>query len=146
MILNYDGVPVEFYNTTSYSCYSDELFFESDRDKEFWNLTCLDDGSFEEPVWPRCLPSVNCSEPPERPPTGTWEWSGDHSYLTQILYTCGPYGQFYNDHGQLYPQLISECAWNKTWSPPVLDPCQGNVMMLIIFSQLQGPPIFYGIK
>lgn len=124
---NYDGEPVEFFNTSSYSCVSDDVFFESDREQEFWNLTCLDDGSWEVPDWPRCLPSVNCTEPPERPGTGTWEWSGDYQYLTQIEYTCGPYGQFMGADGQLYSQSIAECQWNKTWAPHTLDPCQGEL-------------------
>ena len=123
---NYDGEPVEFFNNSSYSCVHDDVFFESDRDQEFWNLTCLDDGSWETPVWPRCLESVNCTEPPDRPGTGTWEWSGDYEYLTQILYTCGPYGQFISARASLYSQVIAECQWNKTWSPEVLDPCQGR--------------------
>ena len=123
MVSNYDGTPVDFYNTSSYSCDTDTVYFESDRDQDLWNLTCLDDGSWEEPIWPRCLESVNCTEPPERPLTGTWSWSGDYSFSTQVIYTCGPYGQFLGQDGQLYPQLIAECLWNKTWSPPILDPC-----------------------
>ena len=126
MILNYDGVPVEFYNTTSYSCMSAGVYFEHDRDEEFWNLTCKGDGSWEEPDWPRCLSSVNCTEPPERPATGTWEWDGDYSYLTSILYTCGPYGQFMSDTEELYPRIWVDCQWNQTWSKPVLDPCKGK--------------------
>ena len=78
-MLNYDGVPVEFHNTTSYSCNSDDVYLEHDRDEEYWNLTCNDDGSWEEPMWPECLHSVNCTEPPERPPFG------NHQYFQETM-------------------------------------------------------------
>ena len=67
-----------------------------------------------------CL-AVNCSEPPARPGAGTWEWNKEYSYQTSIIYTCGPYGNFKNEEGQKYEEFITECAWNKTWMPPVLD-------------------------
>ena len=70
LISNYDGVPVEFFQNTSYRCNSEDVYFENDRDQEVWNLTCLDDGSWETPIWPRCLSSVNCSEPPTRHESG----------------------------------------------------------------------------
>ena len=40
------------------------------------------------------FPAVNCTEPPEKPGAGTWEWNGELIYETEILYTCGPYGNF----------------------------------------------------
>ena len=75
---------------------------------------------------------MNCTEPPSRFPSGTWEWSGDYSFETQIVYTCGPYGKFEGSDGRLYKKLIAECMWNKTWSPPELDPCKGFGFNLII--------------
>ena len=116
-----------------------------DREMEIWNMTCFDDGSWDNPaIWPICvecknsrsqfcipfieLSDTNCTEPPPRFPSGTWEWSGDYSYQTQISYTCGPYGKFESSNGELFKELISECLWNKTWSPPVLDPCKGNLL------------------
>ena len=38
--------------------------------------------------------AVNCTEPPERPPSGTWEWAGSQEYLAEADYTCGLYGMF----------------------------------------------------
>ena len=76
---------------------------------EEFNVTCLSDGSWDVPKeWPQCLPckfslkkclilicpAVNCTEPPEKPGAGTWEWNGELVYETEILYTCGPYGNF----------------------------------------------------
>ena len=40
------------------------------------------------------FPAVNCTEPPEKPGAGTWEWNGELIFETEILYTCGPYGNF----------------------------------------------------
>ena len=85
-------VPVEFHNMTSYGCNSDQVYFSHDREAEEWNLTCLADGSWEAPaVWPSCINSeltlllvfcqgVNCSAPPVRPLSGTWEWDGGLQY------------------------------------------------------------------
>ena len=79
---------------------------------EEFNVTCLSDGSWDVPKeWPQCLPcELPCSlkEPssnvgflscklhgaPEKPGAGTWEWNGELIYETEILYTCGPYGNF----------------------------------------------------
>ena len=125
LVSNYDGVPVEFFNTSSYSCKSDDIYFEHDRDAEEWNITCKEDGSWEEPTdWPICISSVNCSDPPKRPQSGTWEWDGGYGYGNVIEYTCGPYGQFLSPEGQLYEKKFVECQWNRTWSMPELDPCQ----------------------
>ena len=125
LVSNYDGVPVEFFNTSSYGCKSDNTYFEHDRAAEEWNMTCKEDGSWEEPVeWPICIASVNCSDPPKRPQSGTWEWDGGYGYGNVIEYTCGPYGQFLSSEGQLYEKKLVECQWNRTWSMPELDPCQ----------------------
>ena len=80
---------------------------------------------------------MNCSKPPERPGAGTWEWNKEYSYETSIIYTCGPYGNFRNAEGQMYEELITECAWNKTWAPSVLDECTGTKK-----SSLDNPIIF----
>ena len=72
---------------------------------------------------------TNCTEPPPRYPAGTWEWSQDYQYGTQILYTCGPYGQFQSQDGVLYKELVAECMWNKTWAPPELDICKGILIV-----------------
>ena len=46
------------------------------------------------------------------------------STRTIANYTCGPYGQFLNENGTLYTMAEARCLWNKTWSPPELDPCK----------------------
>ena len=61
---------------------------------------------------------------------GTWEWSGDYKYGTAVLYTCGPYAQFESTEGELYKEIVAECQWNKTWSPPELDSCKGVLKKL----------------
>ena len=66
---------------------------------------------------------MNCTEPPERPTSGTWEWNGELVYDTKVLYTCGPFGNFQGGDGIKYAELTSTCAWNKTFSPGALDPC-----------------------
>ena len=61
LTLNWDGSPVAFNDTVSYSCDSDDVKFEIDMDLDFWNMTCLFDGSWDAPQtpeeWPICL---NC--------------------------------------------------------------------------------------
>ena len=69
--------------------------------------------------------AVNCSDPPQRPAAGTWEWNQEYVYETEIIYTCGPYGSFIDSVGQFYENQISRCEWNKTWTPEVLDECRG---------------------
>lgn len=64
--------------------------------------------------------------PPPRPSTGTWEWDSSLAYKTEIIYTCGPFGQFKSSKGKLRQEIIATCNWNKTWTPSVLDPCQGK--------------------
>ena len=75
----------------------------------------------------RLFTAVNCSEPPPKPDAGTWEWNGDYEYGTNILYTCGPYGNFRLESGELYEDLVVTCAWNKSWTPSPLDPCGGMI-------------------
>ena len=74
----------------------------------------------------RCFLStiaVNCTEPPERPGSGTWEWNGEYKYGTYIVYTCGPFGNFMNESGYKYPVTVASCSWDQAWDPPQLDPC-----------------------
>ena len=84
---------------------------------------------------------MNCTGPPGKPAAGTWEWSGDLQYGTQVLYTCGPVGNFKDSDGFLYEETISSCAWNRTWSPPVLDPCAATACQEIPF-----PPKSIGLE
>ena len=65
---------------------------------------------------------------------GTWEWDSSHEYLTQIVYTCGPFGLFRSDEGTFRSQIVAECAWNKTWVPSVLDTCQGRIFIQLMQS------------
>ena len=80
---------------------------------------------------------MNCSSPPLKSSVGTWEWSGDFHYGTEVLYTCGPYGSFQAADGSLYEELSAVCAWNQTWSPAVLDPCGATSCQQIPFPPKQ---------
>jgi hypothetical protein len=80
---------------------------------------------------------VNCTAPPVKAPVGTWEWDGDFQYGTEVLYTCGPYGNFMAADGGLYEELVARCAWNQTWLPPVLDPCVSTSCQQIPFPPKQ---------
>jgi hypothetical protein len=65
LILNWDGAPVEFNSSAVYQCESDDIYFEIDKDLEGYNITCLEDGSWDVPeIWPVCLPCIfrNISE------------------------------------------------------------------------------------
>ena len=56
LVSNWNGDPVEFFDNSSYSCATADVFFEMDREKISWNMTCLDDGSWDAPhIWPVCL-------------------------------------------------------------------------------------------
>ncbi len=68
-------------------------------------------------------PGVNCTQPPQMPPAGTWEWNGSYKYGTRIKYSCGPYGKFELEGGKLTNEIYSECSWNKSWTPAVLPTC-----------------------
>ena len=76
---------------------------------------------------------MNCTDPPVKADAGTWEWNGRFNYGTSVLYTCGPYGNFLDSNGFLYEELISTCSWDRTWSPPVLDPCAATSCQTIPF-------------
>ena len=79
------------------------------------------------------LLAVNCTDPPERPPSGTWEWNGDKKYESVAAYTCGFYGLFQNADGRKYEELTSVCGWNKSWVPEVFDPCVATSCQYIPF-------------
>ena len=76
---------------------------------------------------------MNCTDPPVKADAGTWEWNGKYHYGTTVLYTCGPYGNFLDSDGFLYENLISTCSWDRTWSPPELDPCAATSCQTIPF-------------
>jgi hypothetical protein len=80
------------------------------------------------------ISAVNCTDPPVKSPGGTWEWDGEFSYETSIIYTCGPYGRFLSSEGTIYEKLVSSCAWNKTWIPSVLDNCAATSCQVIPFT------------
>jgi hypothetical protein len=85
--------------------------------------------------------AVNCTDPPAKPGAGTWQWNGHLSYQTSILYTCGPIGNFLSPDGVLYEQMVSTCAWNKTWAPETLDTCVATACQEIPF-----PPKEIGLE
>ena len=66
----WDGSPVEFGQNVSYVCEEEGLYFEAGREISEFNVTCLTDGSWRDVVWPRCISSVNCTDPPARPASG----------------------------------------------------------------------------
>ena len=56
--LQWDGNPIEFNGNVSYTCKDENLYFEMDKDMEEYNVTCLEDGSWDVPAeWPVCF---NC--------------------------------------------------------------------------------------
>ena len=59
IVSNWRGEVTQFGGTTNYSCSSDTIFFEHDRELEFYEIECKPDGSFKEPEeWPRCVASM----------------------------------------------------------------------------------------
>ena len=77
--------------------------------------------------------AVNCTDPPARPPSGTWEWNGNKEYHSKAQYTCGLYGKFENSNNEKYEVLESVCGWNKSWVPNVFDPCAATSCQYIPF-------------
>ena len=54
--LQWDSEPVEFNSSVSYTCASEDTYFEWNRTMEEYNVTCQPGGTWEEPkIWPRCL-------------------------------------------------------------------------------------------
>ena len=57
--MEWNGDPVEFNSSAVYLCESSDIYFQMDKDMEGYNVTCLDDGSWDVPdVWPICLPCM----------------------------------------------------------------------------------------
>ena len=58
LALQWDGLPTEFDGNVSYTCKDENLYFEMDKDMSEYNVTCLEDGTWDEPTeWPVCF---NC--------------------------------------------------------------------------------------
>ena len=134
LLLLWDGDPVEFNDNVSYVCEEDGLYFEAGREIAEYNVSCLTDGSWAEPpVWPRCISSVNCTDPPARPASGTWEWGGSREFGAEASYTCGLYGHFQSEVGTNYNLVTSVCGWNKSWVPDTFDPCVASSCQYIPF-------------
>ena len=53
------------------------------------------------------ITAVNCTEPPEKPESGTWEWDGGIEFENSVAYTCGPYGNFLMEDGSKVEEIIS---------------------------------------
>lgn len=141
MVSTWTGTPVNFTYNSSYICDAKDVFYEFDRREKEYNITCLNTGGWAAPYeWPACVPTVNCSEPPERPSSGTWQWDRSYEYNTTIIYTCGPYGQFQLPSGKLIKEVVSSCAWNKSWTPNTLPPCVAKSCPIIPF-----PPSYTGM-
>lgn len=79
------------------------------------------------------ISAINCTEPPERPESGTWDWKSEYKYNTDIKYTCGPFGSFKSENGETYIEKIVSCGWNQTWVPSSLDPCVATSCQIIPF-------------
>ena len=144
MKVNWDGNPVNFTNNITYTCNNDGVprYFENNRSQEIYNLTCLPTGSWLTPtVWPRCLDTVSCSEPPPRPESGTWEWDGSYAYQTKIIYTCGPNGKFKLSNGSLVDEFTSICSWNKSFVPIKLPECVATSCPIVPV-----PPKYTGLQ
>ncbi len=88
LAVEWDGEPVDFYANITYTCASNNLFFEDDRDKEGFKIMCEDNGYFDTPYldeeWPRCVETVYCGEPPGKPRGGSILWDGEYDYDTDI--------------------------------------------------------------
>ena len=62
--------PVEFGDNVTYIC-EEGFYFEMDRDKTEFGITCLDSGLWDEPqLWPRCVETVHCGPPPQKHESG----------------------------------------------------------------------------
>ena len=62
----WDESPVEFGHNVSYMC-QEGLYFEMDRDMIEFQVTCLETGSWDEPLfWPGCVQTVHCGPPPPK--------------------------------------------------------------------------------
>ena len=58
LLSSWQGETTEFGGTSNYTCATDNIFFEHDKELEAYDVYCQTDGSFTEPdEWPRCLAS-----------------------------------------------------------------------------------------
>ena len=144
MVVDWDGIPVNFTDDFSYTCNSNDVprYFENNRSQEVFSVTCLPSGGWLIPaVWPLCLETVSCSEPPPRPESGTWEWNKKYDFGTEILYTCGPNGKFLADNGTAFDEIVSTCTWNKSFIPAELPDCVATSCPIVPL-----PPKFTGLE
>ena len=58
---NWDGItPYEFGSNATYTCKGSGYYFDEDRDKMSFNVTCLPGGRWQVPnPWPFCVTSEN---------------------------------------------------------------------------------------
>ena len=56
---------------------------------------------------------------------GTIEWTGDDTYLATAEYKCGLYSKYVHENGSEGNSYDSVCYWNKTWSLPKHENCEG---------------------
>ena len=53
---------VEFHDNATYTCASEDLFFEWEREMVGYNVTCQEDGGWAGPeTWPVCVPCQSLS-------------------------------------------------------------------------------------
>ena len=71
----------------------------------------------------------------EKPDSGTWEWDGDFAHDASVVYTCGPYGNFLLDNGTKLDEIVSSCAWNKSWVPDQLPACVAKACQVKILTR-----------
>ena len=59
------------------------------------------------------------------------EWAGDDRYEQAAVYSCGPYRVRTLDSGTeaAEAEYRAVCQWNKTWTQPRHDLCQGNCQL-----------------
>ena len=77
-------------------------FFESDRSKSSFSMTCQPNGLFKfvnlRENWPTCLSTVHCGQPPNEPSGGLRTWTRglelNDTYFTQVKYKCVNGSQF----------------------------------------------------
>ena len=109
-------------------------FFESDRSLTSFSMLCLSNGSFKfdnlRQNWPTCLSTVHCGQPPNATENGVRTWINGiefkETYGTKVSYQCVKGSQFdTNGDGKGNSlSIVTECMWNKTWTPwSVLPKC-----------------------
>eukprot|EP00094_Tigriopus_californicus_P011789 TCALIF_11387-PA protein Name:"Similar to Svep1 Sushi, von Willebrand factor type A, EGF and pentraxin domain-containing protein 1 (Rattus norvegicus)" AED:0.18 eAED:0.20 QI:5/0.76/0.61/0.96/0.43/0.51/31/0/2019 len=119
----------------TYHCRHDSSF-ETDNNRNSFDLLCRQDGTFEDANWPRCVTTVNCnaSQIPDIPVDGVLNINGSpydknsgaipNIFQTDLEFFCGPSRKFRNSDGNLYNSWTITCQWNKSWTPgTTLDTC-----------------------